>query len=78
MKKIWCYVDTETECDELCTIIDDWFKFRELKKRAGLDGYGYYYCNDEDMTKDKQMQTLGLNHKYLPFALRCTSIFISN
>ena len=23
----------------------------------------------EDMTKDKQMQTLGLNHKYLPFAL---------
>lgn len=51
MKKIWCYVDTETECDELCTIIDDWFKFRELKKRAGLDGYGYYYCNDEDMTK---------------------------
>ena len=27
-------------------------------------------CNFiEDMTKDKQMQTLGLNHKYLPFAL---------
>ena len=23
----------------------------------------------EDMTKDKQMQTLGLNHKYLPLAL---------